>query len=276
MSDTPVPSDPVTANPWQTLRRFTDARIGLGRAGNSLPTRELLAFQLDHARAQDAVHLPLDTTALCAQLAALSQLGTPLLLHSRARDRLEYLQRPDLGRRLNDADKARLSETQGETQSPCDLALVIADGLSSQAVQNNTLPMCQALFAALADDPQPWRLAPVAIVQQGRVAVGDEVGELLNASAVVVMVGERPGLSSPDSLGIYLTWQPRVGRTDAERNCISNVRPQGLSYAEAARRLVYLLKESRRLSLSGVNLKDRTKSDVIEVQSSAKNFLLPQ
>lgn len=266
----------VVANPWQQLRRFTDARIGLGRAGTSLPTHELLAFQLDHARAQDAVHLPLDLARLCADLSALpalAPLGDIIHLRSRAADRNQYLQRPDFGRRLHEDEIPRLHHLSTSTEY--DLAIVIADGLSSQAVQQNTAPMCEALVSALHNDDQSWQLAPLCVVQQGRVAVGDEVGEQLKAKAVVVLIGERPGLSSPDSLGIYLTWQPKVGRNDGERNCISNVRPQGLSFSEAARRLLYLLKESRRLQLSGVDLKDRTTSDTSTIQNGAKNFLLP-
>jgi len=263
---------PVTENPWRKLRAFTDARIGQGRAGNSLPTSELLAFQLDHARAQDAVHQALDVPALIKLLTGVGAFE-PQVLQSQAANRLEYLQRPDYGRRLHERSQQKLREWTGNTSSAKDLAIVIADGLSARAVQNNALPMLQALLSVLATDTAGWQLAPVTIVEQGRVAIGDEIGECLNANAVLVMIGERPGLSSPDSLGLYLTWAPRPGRQDAERNCISNVRPAGLSFQDAAHRLMYLLQESRRQKLTGVHLKDRTKSDVIAIQDGAKNFL---
>lgn len=269
----------VTDNPWRRLRAFTDARIALGRAGVSLPTAELLAFQLDHARAQDAVHLPLDVAALGQQLSEARvrpEFRSPLVLHSQAVDRMTYLQRPDLGRRLDEASRQRLLEQRRDApvDQPHDLAVVIVDGLSSRAIQDNALPLLQVLSRCLDDDTQCWRLAPLTLVEQGRVAVGDEVGEQLNANAVLVMVGERPGLSSPDSLGLYLTWGPRVGLTDANRNCISNVRPAGLKPADAGQRLMYLLTESRRRKLSGVQLKDRTDDNIIEGPQESRNFLL--
>lgn len=265
---------PVTENPWRNLRKFTDARIGLGRAGISLPTQELLKFQLAHALAQDAVHLPLDTQELLSDLQRNMNLGNPMVLHTLSKNRFEYLQRPDFGRQLNEESRQCLIDKAKSLSSEYDLAIVIVDGLSSQAAQHNTLPMLQALLNQLSTANQSWQIAPVCIVEQGRVAVGDDVGKLLNAKAVLVMIGERPGLSSPDSLGLYLTWQPKPGRTDAERNCISNVRPAGLSYSEAAIRLHYLLSESRRLKLTGVNLKDRTESASNSLQKSAHNFLV--
>ncbi|TVZ40965.1 ethanolamine ammonia-lyase light chain [Alteromonadaceae bacterium 2753L.S.0a.02] len=265
----------VIANPWQRLRHFTAARVGLGRAGSSIPTKELLAFQLDHARAQDAVHLPLNIEKISAELAELHDVTPPLVLQSQARDRFEYLQRPDLGRRLNENSRQLLQTANQNPQTRYDLSIVVADGLSSQAIQENIAAFVSHLLAVLKSDQHPWQVAPLTLVTQGRVAIADEIGELLNSDAVLMCIGERPGLSSPDSLGLYLTWQPHPGRNDAERNCISNVRPLGLSYSEAVTRLMYLLKESRRLQLSGVNLKDRTKSDVVELQSGAKNFLLP-
>ncbi len=264
----------VVENPWRRLREFTDARIGLGRAGVSLPTKELLAFQLAHARARDAVHLPLDIEATSAALAELKLEWAAALicLHSRAEDRMTYLQRPDLGRRLNEESRELLKAQHGQLAAEYDLAIVVADGLSSCAVAENLVPFLQALNEKLSDDE--WRIAPITLVTQGRVAVGDEVGELLNARCVMLLVGERPGLSSPDSLGLYLTWNPSVGLTDASRNCISNIRPAGLSYSEAARRAFYLLSEAKRLKLSGVNLKDRTQDDVVETIASSKNFLI--
>ncbi|MGB1949287.1 MAG: ethanolamine ammonia-lyase subunit EutC [Marinobacter sp.] len=265
----------VTDNPWRRLRAYTDARIGLGRAGTSLPTRELLAFQLDHARARDAVHLPLDTGALLEALTSLSAargLPQPLLLHSEAADRVTYLQRPDLGRRL-DATSCNVLDRSGHThQSPVDLALVVADGLSSRAVQQNAVPLLQAFLALPEVASASGQRAPLCVVTQARVAIGDDIAQRLNARCVVVLIGERPGLSSPDSLGLYLTWAPHPGLTDANRNCISNIRPGGLDVAEASRRLLYLLKEARRLNLSGVGLKDRSAQAVIE--QGYGNFLL--
>lgn len=265
----------VTDNPWRHLRAYTDARIGLGRAGTSLPTRELLAFQLDHARARDAVHLPLDTGALLEALTTLSAawgLPPPLLLHSEAADRVTYLQRPDLGRRL-DATSCKHLDRSGHThQSPVDLALVVADGLSSRAVQQNAVPLLQAFLALPELAPAGGQRAPLCVVTQARVAIGDDIAQRLNARCVVVLIGERPGLSSPDSLGLYLTWAPQPGLTDANRNCISNIRPGGLDVDEASRRLRYLLNEARRLNLSGVGLKDRSAQAVIE--QGYGNFLL--
>ncbi len=277
--ETPVIENPVVENPWRRLREFTDARIGLGRAGVSLPTKELLEFQLSHARARDAVHFPLDTDALISEIEAAETIAASDIhrLHSRAADRMEYLQRPDLGRRLNEHSRALLQHdisggagSDVDVSSEYDLGIVIVDGLSSLAVQQNVVPFLETLLPHLYD----YSLAPISIVEQGRVAVGDEVGELLNARCVIVLIGERPGLSSPDSLGLYLTYKPHVGLTDAARNCISNIRPAGLSYCEAARRTQYLLDESRHLKLSGVNLKDRTQDDVVETVSSNKNFLI--
>lgn len=269
-------SNIVTPNAWETLRSYTDARIGLGRAGISLPTSASLAFQLAHAQAQDAVHSPLNTQALNTQLKPLLNkfgLADTLQLHSQATDRPTYLQRPDLGRQLDkdSADRLRANTSNGEF----DLSIAIVDGLSSKAISNNAAPFLNELLGALAQDADDWNIAPLSVVLQGRVAIGDEVGELLNARAVLVLIGERPGLSSPDSLGLYLTWAPSVGLNDASRNCISNVRVAGLSYTEAVRKTVYLLKESRKRQLSGVNLKERAEELVIEGESGGRNFLVP-
>ena len=240
--------DVVPADPWLALREHTAARVALGRSGASLPTREVLRFDAAHALARDAVHLPLDTVALCERLTAA---GWPVhRVHSAATDRAAYLLRPDLGRRLDEASAAGLADLQGPAP---DIAFVVGDGLSSLAVSRHAAPLLDAV-RTLA--PASWRLGPVVVAEQARVALGDPVGERLKAQLVAVLIGERPGLSSPDSLGVYLTWQPRTGRTDAERNCISNVRPEGLSYAEAARRLVWLCGEALRLGLTGVGLKD--------------------
>jgi ethanolamine ammonia-lyase small subunit len=268
----------VTENPWRRLSAWTDARIGLGRAGISLPTREMLAFQLAHAQARDAVHLPLDTDRLMADLNELTGSRKTLLrqdpvhLQSQACDRITYLQRPDLGRRLSQPSCEALDRLGHTGDSPVDLALVIADGLSSYGVQQNAIAFLEALLRDIEADDQSWELAPLVVVSQGRVAIGDDVGHRLNARCVVVLIGERPGLSSPDSLGLYLTWQPGPGLTDASRNCISNIRPAGLSCGEASRRLMYLLREARRQKVSGVSLKDRSEETVIE--QGIGNFLL--
>jgi ethanolamine ammonia-lyase small subunit len=245
------------ADCWGSLRALTPARLALGRAGASLPTDEVLRFGWDHAQARDAVQTRLDVETLQRDIGAL---GLAMLrVASRATDRAIYLMRPDLGRRLDPDDARALEQAPG---SGCDLAVVVADGLSSLAVQRHAPALLAEVIRAA---PSDWRFSPVVIATQARVALGDEIGERLRAGMVAMLIGERPGLSSPDSLGIYLTWQPRVGRTDAERNCISNVRPQGLGYAQAAHKLVWLCREARQLKLTGVGLKDR--SDLLEVGS---------
>jgi ethanolamine ammonia-lyase small subunit len=267
-------------NSWHVLRQYTAARIGLGRAGISVPTKHLLDFQLAHAQAQDAVHLPLDTQQLITDIEVHS-----IVVHSQVNDRAHYLQRPDLGRRLNTDSAALLKHSTAPVDDPYDLAIVIVDGLSSFAIQKNAAPLLQHLTQRLAqqslskDEEGICRLAPIVIVQQGRVAIGDEVGELLNAKSVLVFIGERPGLSSPDSLGLYLTWAPRVGLTDESRNCISNVRPQGLVYAEAVNKVFYLLSEAHQRKLTGINLKERSQNIADPLlqngkSESDKNFLL--
>jgi len=258
---------PVNHNPWQALRQFTQARIALGRAGVSVPTAAQLAFQLDHARARDAVHQALDVAALAQ---ALQEAGyASLHVSSAAHDRNTYLQRPDLGRRLN----AEARQHLGQLSSPSsDLAIVIADGLSAPAVAQNALPLLASLQTRLASDN--WKLAPITIATQARVAIGDDIGALLNAQAVLVLIGERPGLSSPDSMGAYLSWAPQAGLTDAARNCISNIRPDGLSYDTAAYKLHYLLTEARKRGLTGVALKDETEEPVQIGSQAVSNFLL--
>lgn len=262
-----MPTDDSRVDPFAALRRLTQARIALGRRGASLPTGAHLAFQLAHAQARDAVHLALDPIALAERLSALAD--QPILqLHSAAPDRDVYLQRPDLGRRLDETSRRLL---QAGRHPAADLAIVIADGLSAPAIERNAAPLLALLLPALAQDG--FALAPLAIVGQGRVAVGDEIGALIKARAVLVLIGERPGLSSPDSLGLYLTWAPRVGVTDAARNCISNVRPEGLSYEEALRKLRYLLKEARRRGMTGVDVKDET-PEALQMGIGGGNFLL--
>ena len=240
----------IAEDPWSELRRFTSARLAIGRTGASLPTREVLSFGLAHAQARDAVHLPLDLSALKAELSARG-LNT-VTVASQASDRAAYLLRPDLGRRLDPSDANQLAERQ---DAPFELLLVIADGLSSMAIERHALPLVDAIQASR---PEGWRLGPVVLARQARVALGDEIGAALHAPMVAVLVGERPGLSAPDSLGIYLTLGPRPGCTDAERNCISNVRPAGLDYAEAARTLWWLCQAGRQLGQTGVALKDNS------------------
>jgi ethanolamine ammonia-lyase small subunit len=251
MADELEPSDP-----WHALRRLTSARIALGHTGISQPTRAQLDFQLAHAQARDAVHQALDADDVARAIAAAWPEAPPALAaHSAAADRGIYLQRPDLGRRLDAASQAALAALAAPAAS--DLAFVVADGLSARAIATNAAPFLAALRARLAP-PQTWSLAPPVIVRQGRVAIGDEIGALLGAQIVVVLIGERPGLSSPDSMGVYVTWKPRTGLTDESRNCISNVRPGGMTYEEAAHKLHYLLTEARRRGLTGVALKDET------------------
>ncbi|MEI8169551.1 MAG: ethanolamine ammonia-lyase subunit EutC [Rhodoferax sp.] len=272
------PLSPVIANPWQALRQWTDARLALGRAGVSLPTAAHLDFQLAHARARDAVHLALDAPQLSQTLdAVLEGQKTPCLtLHSAAADRTAYLQRPDLGRRLDAASRHALaslaSPLQSATTRPYDVAFVVVDGLSARAIEQNAAPFLASMTPRLA--AENWLIAPVCVVLQGRVAIGDEVGEMLGAKLVVVLIGERPGLSSPDSMGLYLTWMPRVGLLDASRNCISNVRPAGLGIEAAADKLHHLLTQARARQLSGVDLKEDTGGDPLLALSAAKNFLL--
>ena len=228
---------------WRDLRRFTPARVALGRMGAGLPTAAHLAFQADHAAARDAVHTALDTERLQADLAA-SGLGASAV-HSACPDRPTYLRRPDLGRELDPADRTRLAATPAPG-----LAFVVCDGLSALAVQRHAAPLLALILPAL--EPA----GKIVLARQGRVALGDDIGEALGAAAVAVPIGERPGLSAPDSLGVYLTWAPRRGRTDAERNCLSNIRPEGLPIAEAARKLIWLVGEMRARRLTGVALKD--------------------
>jgi ethanolamine ammonia-lyase small subunit len=218
---------------WTDLRRYTSARVALGRVGHAVPTAAHLAFQADHAAARDAVHAVLDIPALQAAL------GRPaLVVRSEAPDRASYLRRPDLGRRLH-------PDIRLEPQPGC-IAVVIADGLSATAAQRHAADLVAALDLA----------GPLLIATQARVALGDDIGAALQAEAVLMLIGERPGLSSPDSLGAYLTWQPRRGRNDSERNCVSNIRPEGLAIPAAAAKLRWLIGEMRRLRLSGVALKD--------------------
>ena len=264
----------VNSNPWRQLRQFTDARIGLGRAGISLPTQELLNFQLCHAQAIDAVHCPLNVAKLQSDLVAAGIIDLSdeaPSLESLASDRGTYLQRPDLGRLLSGASRDFLAARFTSKVGAYDLAIVVVDGLSSFAVQTNAVQMLVELHAALETSAVGLRLSPPVIFEQGRVAIGDDIGDVLSAKAVLVLVGERPGLSSPDSLGAYLTWQPHRGRKDSDRNCISNIRPAGLSYSNASQRLRYLIREAFRRQLSGVALKDRSEEVVIDNDKQRDN-----
>ncbi|WP_213941589.1 ethanolamine ammonia-lyase subunit EutC [Pseudomonas sp. dw_612] len=265
------PLDPQ--NPWLELRRLTPARIALGRTGTSMPTKAQLDFQFAHAQARDAVHLPFDHAGLSAQLAERGR--ESLLLHSAATDRNSYLQRPDLGRKLSDESAQTLRDYASAHPGGVDLVMVVADGLSALAVHRHTVPFLTRLEEQASEDG--WSVSPVILVEQGRVAVADEIGELLGAKMVVILIGERPGLSSPDSLGLYFTYNPKIGLTDAYRNCISNVRLEGLSYGMAAHRLLYLMREACRRQLSGVNLKDEAQVQTLESETGADmkgNFLL--
>lgn len=232
------------------LRALTPARIGLARAGSAVATPDHLRFQLAHARARDAVYDRLDAAPL---LEALRARGMEALhLASAAGDRETYLLRPDLGRRLDDRSCAMLAGIG----RGCDVALVLADGLSARAVAQHALPLVDRVLRDFAR--RQWRAGPIAIVEQGRVAIGDDIGHRLDAALAIVLIGERPGLSAPHSLGVYITWAPAPGRSDAERNCISNIHADGLSYDEAAARLLHLCTEARRRRLTGVALKDET------------------
>ncbi len=237
----------ATSDPWKTLSRFTQARIGLGRVGSSLPTAAMLDFSMAHAHTRDAIHasFPADDLAQKLEHAGFAT-GRAW---SQAKDRAEYLHRPDLGRRLSPACMEGLQPLTGSTRR---ISFVIADGLSSLAPAQHALPLLMALKPQLAS----WDVDEIVLATQARVALGDEIGALRGAEAVVILIGERPGLNAADSLGAYLTYKPRVGRSDAERNRISNIRPAGLSYERAAYKLAYLLHAARALGATGVQLKD--------------------
>lgn len=243
------------------LRRYTPARVALDSTGISITTRHALEFSLAHAQARDAVHSAL---ALPSLLAALKERGlTAIAVKSAARDRIEYLCRPDLGRTLAPASASHLAESGTEIRQPgTSISIILADGLSAAAVERHAVSLLDALLPLLGlggENPvasNSWELLPVVVAEQARVALGDEIGEQLHAGVTVMLIGERPGLSSPASLGAYITWAPRPGRTDAERNCVSNIRMEGLDYETAAAKIAWILTEARRLGLSGVDLRE--------------------
>jgi ethanolamine ammonia-lyase small subunit len=243
-------------DPWSRFRAATPARIGLGRSGDGLPTKALLEFQQAHARARDAVHGVVDFVALYTALAGDHQ---TVRVRSTAPDRLSYLRRPDLGRKLDQASRDTLNKLE---RQPWDVVFIIADGLST-AVDRHAVPLLRAVMPKLTS----WRIAPVILAEQARVALGDDIGGLLAAEQSVMLIGERPGLSVADSLGVYLTWQPRLRRTDAERNCLSNIHANGLSYDSAAEKLCWLLHEARRRQISGVTLKEDAGATLIAAPS---------
>lgn len=251
-------SKPVEPDPWQSLKTYTDARIALGHTGGAIPLKEVLQFKLAFAHAKDAVYSELDWFKLEQRL---KQLAVPhLKLHSRASSRSVYLQRPDWGRSLNEASVASLKEMP---KIDHDIAIVLADGLSATAINQHAMPLLQRLIPDLQKNS--YRIAPITVAEQARVAIGDEIACLLRAKLVVVFIGERPGLSSPYSMGAYLTYAPTPGLTDERRNCISNIRPEGLPYEMAKQKILYLIQESLRLQLSGVALKDNADTGFLEL-----------
>jgi ethanolamine ammonia-lyase small subunit len=251
------PSNDASGDPWTALRRLTAARIGLARRGASLATGPLLELRLAHARARDAVHAQLDEERLGADL---ETLGLPVLsVSSAVSDRPQYLMRPDLGRQLASDSTNVLANHAG---SGHDVALVISEGLSARAIERHARPLLAALLPQLRADG--WRIAPLTIVRQGRVAIGDQVAQLLRARMVVILIGERPGLSAPDSMGAYLTWHPGPHTTDANRNCISNIRAEGIDPTGASFKVMHLLRAMRVRETSGIALKDETERLLIE------------
>jgi ethanolamine ammonia-lyase small subunit len=233
---------------WTGLRQLTAARIGLPRSGASLATAPLLDLKLAHSRARDAVLEPLDTARLAADLAGLSD--PILVVNSAAEQRSQYLMRPDLGRQLDTHAEAALKPHAGRW----DIVFVVADGLSAHAVQTHGRPVLAGVIKLLSS--KAWQIAPLVIVRHGRVGIGDAVANVLGATCAAVLIGERPGLSAADSMGAYLTWQPHAHTTDADRNCISNIRPEGIGYADAARKIAHILLAMHNRGYSGVRLKD--------------------
>ena len=262
-------NDPkVIPNPWDCLKQFTPARIALGRAGISLPTCAGLDFQLAHALARDAVNIPVDFAELEKRLNFMGY--QTLTLKTRAENQQLYLQRPDLGRLLSESAMDSLQKSEPIS---ADAVVVVADGLSSKAIEHHAEPFLRLLLPQLQKNG--YALSPVCLVKHGRVAIGDAVAKQYSARLCIVLIGERPGLSSPDSMGIYFTYQakPKIS-TDADRNCISNIHRNGLSYEQALKKLLFLAAEAEKLQLSGVNLKDETTDTIANDQQKRANFLL--
>jgi ethanolamine ammonia-lyase small subunit len=261
---------PESDDPLTILKRFTNARIALGRAGISLPVKAHLEFQLAHALAKDAVNIPLDFVSLERQLT--EQGNKTLLLQTQAGDQQNYLQRPDKGRLLNQLSVQFIEQVATQIPTP-EIALIVADGLSSKAIDKHAVPFLKLLIPKL--EGLGFSLSPLCLVEHGRVAIGDPIAEIFSAQMSVILIGERPGLSSPDSMGIYFTYRPKVGSTDAERNCISNIHENGLNYQTAIQKLLFLINEARRLKISGVHLKDETQADSsMQTRKKHRNFLL--
>ena len=238
----------IQPDPWASLRSYTAARIALGRTGVSIPLKENLNFRLAHAYARDAVFASLQTETLLKGF--VENKWESMVLQSQCATRNEYLQRPDKGRKL---DEASVEKLKGYGSKGFDIALVVADGLSAIAINEHVLPLLSLVIPALETR---FSIAPIAVVQQGRVAIADEIGNMLNAKLTMILIGERPGLTSPNSMGAYITYNPMVGLTDERRNCLSNIRPEGLPYPIAANKITYLITQSLRLQISGVELKD--------------------
>jgi ethanolamine ammonia-lyase small subunit len=246
----------VIENPWGFLKQYTPARLALGRAGESIPTRELLQFNLAHARARDAVHSKIDFNLISQTLETSAAIKT-ISLQSCAQNRLEYLKRPDLGRKLSPTSINRVQTQAQQWRKDC-IAIVVGDGLSASAIQLHSALLVHLLVEALSKIS--LQVGPIFLVEQARVAIGDHIGELLNTRKVIVLIGERPGLSNVESIGAYLTYEPRVGRNNSERNCISNICPSGLPLAAAAMQIVHLVQASLRLQISGVDLNEQLAS----------------
>lgn len=253
----------VTKDPHADLRQVTAARIALGRCGGSLPTSEVLDFRLQHALARDAVHQPLRVAELAEKIAALGP--SPLLLRTCVKSRDEFLRRPDLGRQLDDDSVSSLATVADNLESPPELVIIASDGLSSSAVHAQLVPLLTELLPRLSG----WSLAPTFLVPFARVALQDPIGERLGANLALMLLGERPGLRTFDSLGAYFTFQPREGATDADRNCISNIRPAGLGHAAAAETIVYLLERARDEKRSGIQLKDDRQTGTLDAERAA-------
>ena len=253
---------------WEKLRQFTDARIAIGRAGCSIPTNAMLDFQLAHAQARDAVYQNLNIDNIQQSLVKLGLQS--LMVHSQAINKEEYLKRPDLGRLLSEDSKTMLLNYTKSNQEKYDVCIVMGDGLSALAIEENAVAFIQSMKEQI--ETKQWKLAPIIIAEGSRVALGDPIAEIFKAKMLIMLIGERPGLSSPDSMGIYYTWDAKSGSLDSKRNCISNVRPAGLSIPIATQRLIHLMQKSFELKLSGVNLKDDHVIEKIQHQTSPKQL----